>query len=60
MKNRSFISIIIAIILGAVIGSFTGTESRILGITFYSIFDLLGTLFINALMMVVVPLVIHQ
>ena len=60
MKNKSFISILIAIILGALIGSYTGTESNFFGITYYSVFTLIGTLFLNALMMVVVPLVMSS
>lgn len=56
-KKKSPWTVIIAIILAIIIGSLTGTTSGIFGITFYSIYDLIGKLFINALMLVVVPLV---
>ncbi len=60
MKNKSFIIIIISIILGIVIGSLAGTDSKIFGITYYSVFELLGNLFLNALMLIVVPLVVSS
>ena len=60
MNKRSFIYIIAAIILASIIGFLTGTKSSLFGITYYSIYDLLGTLFLNALMMIVVPLVISS
>ena len=60
MKNKSFIWIIIAIFSGALIGFLTGTENKIFGITYYSLYSIIGTLFINALMMVVVPLVVSS
>jgi Na+/H+-dicarboxylate symporter len=46
-----------AIILGAIMGGLLGTQSTFLGITYYSAFSLLGTLFLHSLMLVVVPLV---
>jgi Na+/H+-dicarboxylate symporter len=49
-----------AIFLAFIVGNLTGTESRIFGITYYSIFDLIGTLFIRALTLVVVPLVLSS
>ncbi len=50
-------AIFIAIALGIIIGPLVGTESGLFGITFYSAFDLIGTLFIRALTLIVVPLV---
>jgi len=50
-------SVIIAIILAMIIGPIVGVDKNIFGTTFYSLFDLIGTLFINALTLVVVPLV---
>lgn len=44
-------------ILAVLAGWLTGTESGILGISFYQIFSLVGQLFLNALTLVVVPLV---
>lgn len=50
-------AVFIAIALAFFIGNWTGTESGIFGVTFYSIFDTIGKLFIQALTLVVVPLV---
>jgi proton glutamate symport protein len=49
--------ILIAIILAAVAGELTGVTASIGPVTFYSIFDFIGTLFINALKMLIVPLI---
>lgn len=49
--------VILAILLGMASGSMAGTTGEIFGITFFSIFDLIGKLFINSLMLIVVPLV---
>ena len=57
MRKKSLITILIAIVLAAAVGILVGTEKKIFGITFYSIFDLFGNLFINALMLIVVPLI---
>ena len=48
---------VIAIALAVVVGMWVGTEKTIFGVTYYSIFDLFGTLFIRALTLIVVPLV---
>jgi Na+/H+-dicarboxylate symporter len=55
-KNHPWL-IIIIIIFAVFIGSLVGTEYGIFGVTFFSIFDLIGKLFINALTLIVVPLV---
>lgn len=57
MKKKTPWTIFIAIILAMIIGSLTGRESGVFGVTFYSVFDIIGTIFINALTLVVVPLV---
>ena len=49
--------ILIAIVLAAIAGSLTGTDGSFLGVTFYSIYDFVGTLFMNALRMIIVPLI---
>lgn len=56
-KNKALIKVFSAIILGIILGRLVGTDKGVLGISFYSIFDLGGSLFINALSLVVVPLV---
>lgn len=52
--------VFIAIFLAFIVGNLTGTEAGLFGITYYSLFDLFGTLFINALTLVVVPLVLSS
>ncbi len=49
--------ILIAIVLAIVAGSLTGTTGGIGDFTFYAAYDFVGTLFLNALRMVIVPLV---
>ena len=49
--------ILIAIVLAGIIGAFTGTDAAVAGVTFHSVFDFIGTLFINALKMLIVPLI---
>jgi proton glutamate symport protein len=56
-RNKSLLMILGAILLGALVGGMLGTDSKAFGITYYSIFSLLGTLFLHSLMLVVVPLV---
>lgn len=50
--------IIIALVLAAVMGALTGTDATVFGITWLLIYTFIGTLFLNALKMVVVPLVV--
>lgn len=56
-KHKRPWGVFIAIILAILFGSYTGKESALFGVTFYAIFDTLGTIFLNALTLVVVPLV---
>lgn len=49
--------ILIAIVLAIIVGYLTGKDASLFGITFYSIFDFFGTLFLNGLKMVIVPLI---
>ncbi len=56
-KKKAPWLILIAIVLGIIVGSVTTTQTSAFGVTFYSIYDLFGQLFINSLTMVVVPLV---
>lgn len=50
--------ILIAIILAAIAGSLSGTHTVILGINVYEVYQFIGTLFLNALKMIVVPLIV--
>jgi proton glutamate symport protein len=60
-KKRGPWTVFIAIILGMIIGSFTQQGSSLFGIQFfdytYPVYDLCGKIFINALTLIVVPLV---
>lgn len=56
-KKKTPVIVLIAIVLAIFLGSITGKEGGFWGITFYSIYDVIGKLFINALTLVVVPLV---
>lgn len=47
----------IALVLAIIVGHLIDQNTRILGISPYAVFDVAGTLFINALTLVVVPLV---
>jgi len=49
--------ILIAIVLACLAGSLTGRDAGLLGVTYYQAYDFLGTLFLNALQMIVVPLI---
>ncbi len=49
--------ILIAIGLAAIVGELAGDTAAIGSVTFYSMFDFVGTLFINALKMLIVPLI---
>jgi proton glutamate symport protein len=49
--------ILIAIILAIICGHLAGKQAGLFGITFYSLFDFFGTLFMNGLKMVIVPLI---
>ncbi|MDF1629499.1 MAG: dicarboxylate/amino acid:cation symporter [Alcanivoracaceae bacterium] len=49
--------IFIALILGAVVGALTSADTRLFGIQLLAIHDTVGSLFVNALKMVVVPLI---
>ncbi len=52
--------ILIAIVLAAIAGTITGTEASILGVAFVQIYDFFGTLFMNALRMIIVPLIMSS
>lgn len=52
--------ILIAILLAALAGTLSGTEAGLFGVTFYQVYDFLGTLFLNALRMIIVPLVMSS
>lgn len=49
--------ILLAILLAGLAGSLSGTEGGLFGVTFYQMYDFAGTLFLNALFMIIVPLI---
>lgn len=52
--------ILIALLLALVAGLLSGTEGRWFGIHFYAVYGFMGTLFMNALMMIIVPLIMSS
>src|ERR1700752_1152786 len=52
--------ILIAIGVGALAGILVGPDASVLGVKLMSVFDFLGTLFVNALKMLVVPLIVSS
>lgn len=56
-KGKSPWKVLIAIVLGVLAGMLGGDKAGLFGISFYEIYDLIGKLFINALKLIVVPLV---
>ncbi|MDN5863732.1 MAG: dicarboxylate/amino acid:cation symporter [Gammaproteobacteria bacterium] len=49
--------ILAALVLAVIAGQLSGTDAGLFGVTFYSIYDFFGRLFLNALQMLIVPLV---
>lgn len=52
--------ILIALVLAVIAGMITGKELGVFGISFYSIYEFFGSLFLNALKMLIVPLVVSS
>ncbi len=52
--------ILIALALAVVAGLLTGKDAGLCGITYYSIYAFFGTLFLNALKMLIVPLIVSS
>jgi proton glutamate symport protein len=57
MKNNVLFKVFLAIVLAILAGWITGPNMEIFGVTFVRIYGLIGQLFLNALTLVVVPLV---
>ncbi|PIS02863.1 MAG: dicarboxylate/amino acid:cation symporter [Chlamydiae bacterium CG10_big_fil_rev_8_21_14_0_10_42_34] len=56
-KHKRPWPVFIAIILAVIFGTWIGKDATVFGISLYATFDVLGTIFLNALTLVVVPLV---
>lgn len=52
--------ILIALALAVIVGLLVGEDGNLLGVTFYAIFDFIGQLFLNALKMLIVPLIVSS
>ena len=60
LKLKLHWQILIAIILACIAGSLSGETGGIGRFTFYASYDFLGTLFMNALRMIIVPLIMSS
>ncbi|MGD8408312.1 MAG: dicarboxylate/amino acid:cation symporter [Thiohalophilus sp.] len=52
--------ILIALVLAVLIGAWAGQEGTLFGLRLYSVFDFVGSLFLNALKMIIVPLIVSS
>jgi DAACS family dicarboxylate/amino acid:cation (Na+ or H+) symporter len=50
--------ILLALVLASIMGAVTGAEGTVFGIAWLAIYDFIGSIFLNALKMIVVPLVV--
>ncbi len=60
IKLKLHWQILIALALAVLVGLLVGRDAGIFGVTFYSVFDFLGKLFLNALKMLIVPLIVSS
>lgn len=60
LKWKLHTQILAAIILAVIAGSLSGVEGRSLGIHWYSVYDFIGRVFLNALKMLIVPLIVSS
>jgi len=60
MKLKLHWQIVIALVLAVVAGLITGKESSLFGIVFYDVYAFIGQLFLNALKMLIVPLILSS
>ncbi len=52
--------ILISLAAAIAAGSITGTDTQLFGVSFFSVYTFLGTLFLNALKMLIVPLIVSS
>lgn len=60
MRLKLHWQILIALVLAVLVGRWSGLDGEFLGIHFYSVFEFIGTLFLNALKMIIVPLIMSS
>jgi Na+/H+-dicarboxylate symporter len=56
LHHRIFLALLLAVTAGAL----AGTDATVFGIRWYAVFDFIGSLFLNALKMLIVPLVVSS
>ncbi|MEJ2115141.1 MAG: dicarboxylate/amino acid:cation symporter [Gammaproteobacteria bacterium] len=60
MQLKLHWQILIALLLAVLVGWLTSPETNIFGVSLVSIFDFVGKLFLNALKMIIVPLIVSS
>ncbi|MFZ5588707.1 MAG: dicarboxylate/amino acid:cation symporter [Pseudomonadota bacterium] len=60
MKLKLHWQILIALALAVLAGGLSGVDGAFLGVRFYALYDFLGNLFLNALKMLIVPLIVSS
>ncbi len=60
MKLKLHWQIMIALVLAVLAGIVSGKDAALFGISFYAMFAFIGALFLNALKMIIVPLVVSS
>jgi Na+/H+-dicarboxylate symporter len=60
MRLKLHWQILIALLLAVIAGRLSGTDGALFGITLFPVYAFLGTLFMNALKMIIVPLIISS
>ncbi len=60
LKLKLHWQILIALGLAVIAGLVTGKDAGLFGITFYSLYEFFGALFLNALKMLIVPLIVSS
>lgn len=60
MKIKLHWQILIAIVLAVFLGAWSGRDGSLLGINFFAVYTFFGTLFLNALKMIIVPLIVSS
>lgn len=60
MKLKLHWQILIALVLAVLAGTLTGKDASLFGVTFYSVYAFFGSLFLNALKMLIVPLIVSS
>lgn len=57
IKIKLHWQIVIALILAVIVGSLTGKDASLFGLKFFDVYVFIGTIFLNALKMIIVPLI---